>query len=114
MWKQSKSRQKENECFMEKDSRKNVQDNTEEIQNIKEKLHGGNRNFLRKTCIGCYIPSYLATITNGVPTFPSGTMKLTSRSIQRYKRGQKNPLDLTALAGPLQSDYSHVHGRLKS
>jgi len=93
MWKQSKSRQKENECFMEKDSRKNVQDNTEEIQNIKEKLHGGNRNFLRKTCIGCYIPSYLATITNGV---------------------QETTFDPTALARPLQSGYSHVHGKLKT
>ena len=44
---------------------------------------------------------------------PSGTMKLTSWSNQRYKRGQKSPLHPTALAGPLQSGYSLVHGRLK-
>ena len=45
---------------------------------------------------------------------PSGTMKLTFGSNQRYKRGQKSPLDPTAFAGPLQSGYSHVHGRLKT
>jgi len=56
--------------------------------------------------IGRYIPSYLATITNGALTFPSLTIKLTSESNQRYKRGQKSPLDPTVLAGPLQSGYS--------
>jgi len=44
---------------------------------------------------------------------PSGTMELTSGSNQRYKRGQKSPLDPIALAGLLQSGYSLVHGRLK-
>ena len=45
---------------------------------------------------------------------PSGTMKLTSGSNQWYKWGQKTPLDPTALARPLQSDYSLVRGRLKT
>jgi len=70
--------------------------------------------FSWKTCIGCYIPLYLAPITNGVLTSLSGTMKLTSGSSQRYKRGQKSPLDPTVLAGPLQSGYRLVHSSLQT
>ena len=71
-------------------------------------------SFLGKTCIGCYIPSYLATITNGVLVSPSGTMTLTSGSNQWYERGQETPFDPTAPARPLQSGYSHVYGKLKT
>jgi len=70
-------------------------------------------SFLGKTCIGRYIPLYLATITNGVLVSPFGTMTLTSGSNQWYERGQEIPLDPTAPARPLQSGYSHVHGRIK-
>jgi len=68
----------------------------------------------RHVSIGRYIPSHLATITNGVLTSPSGTMKLTSGLNQRYKRAQKSPLNATALPEPLQGGCSLVHGRLKT
>ena len=61
-----------------------------------------------------YIPSCLATITNGVLVSRYGTMTLTSRSSQWYERGQEPAFDPTALARPLQSGYSFVHGRLKT
>jgi len=66
------------------------------------------------TCIGRHVASCLATITNGVLISPppSRTMTLTSESNQWYK--QETPLDPTTLALPLQSSYSHVHGRLKT
>jgi len=78
----------------------------------------GRRKMLALTlygsCIGHYIPSYLATITNGVLVSPSGTMTLTSGSNQWYERCQETPFDPTAPARPLQSGYSHVHGKLQT
>jgi len=71
--------------------------------------HTRINSFSGKTCIGRYIPSYLATITNVVLVSP-----VTSESDQWYERVQDTLLDPTAPARPLQSGYSHVHGRLKT
>jgi len=75
----------------------------------------GINSFLWKTCIlGAIYHRIWQQLQMVFSHPPSGTMKLTSGSNQWYKRGQKSPLDPTALAKLLHSGYSLVHNRLKT
>jgi len=64
-------------------------------------------SFQKWKCIGCHIPSYLATITNNyewcirLPP-PSEDLEVTSQSKEWYKRSQKTLLESSAPTWPFQ------------